>query len=480
MTPTLEQTDILFDATELPDNLLVIARAGAAKTTTLCLIAEAVAPLPTLCLAFNKKIATELTTRLPSTAKAQTLHSLGLNAWRGFTGKSPKISDKKCFFLVKTEFERLSPVEREELGDDAFMEALTLVREAKSAGYLPAGVNKLAKPLLDLADFAEELEEEHEAAIFSLVDAVLRESFLLAIKGEIDFDDMVYLPALMPVSFPSYPLTMIDEAQDLSLLNHVLLSKIVKKARLIAVGDPCQAIYGFRGASENSMEELAQRFQMKKRFLTVCFRSSEAVVRNARWRAPDMQWGPRPPEGTVSSLDTWSSSTFALGDAIICRNNAPLFSLAIRLLEAGQRPELSSGDIVGGLLKVMKKLGKKDTSVDEAWGALDEWRAGQEKKSRVPRKIEDQVLCIRVFLEKAKTLGEAMDLLQTITSMSGSIYLMTGHKSKGLEFDRVFFLDRKLCKAEGQDLNIRYVIETRAKRDLIYIESVGFKHEAGE
>jgi superfamily I DNA/RNA helicase len=56
----------------------------------------------------------------------------------------------------------------------------------------------------------------------------------------------------------------------------------------------------------------------------------------------------------------------------------------------------------------------------------------------------------------------------------GRIKLMTGHRSKGLEYDRVFFLDQFLLKKEGQDPNVRYVIQTRARESLFYVESAGW------
>jgi superfamily I DNA/RNA helicase len=67
-----------------------------------------------------------------------------------------------------------------------------------------------------------------------------------AFRGIIDFDDQIYMPTLFGGSWPQFPLVMIDEAQDLSPINHAMLSKLVKH-RLIAVGDPYQSIYGFRG-----------------------------------------------------------------------------------------------------------------------------------------------------------------------------------------------------------------------------------------
>jgi hypothetical protein len=66
---------------------------------------------------------------------------------------------------------------------------------------------------------------------------VLTDSIRLAYEGQIDFDDQIYMPTLFGGTFPRFPLVMVDEAQDLSPLNHAMLEKLVT-SRLIAVGDP--------------------------------------------------------------------------------------------------------------------------------------------------------------------------------------------------------------------------------------------------
>lgn len=70
MTPTPEQVAIVEAAKQTNDNLLVSALAGAAKTSTLVLIAKALQKHPILCLAFNKRIATEMQERLPGNCTA--------------------------------------------------------------------------------------------------------------------------------------------------------------------------------------------------------------------------------------------------------------------------------------------------------------------------------------------------------------------------------------------------------------------------
>jgi ATP-dependent exoDNAse (exonuclease V) beta subunit len=145
--------------------------------------------------------------------------------------------------------------------------------------------------------------------------------------------------------------------------------------------------------------------------------------------------------------------------------------MAIALLKAGLNPELSSGDILAGLEKLFKKLGKPAMSSPDALEVLDGVIEAEMKKRRNKAQLRDTRACIEVFLRERPTLGEAIAYFQQVTTQAGRIKLMTGHKSKGLEFDRVWFLDRDLLSPKGQDRNIRYVIETRARHELRYVTS---------
>jgi F-box protein 18 (helicase) len=75
--PTEEQSAIIDFARHRTENLCVNALAGAAKTTTLEMICHAVDNIPILSLAFNKRIADELSKRLPAHVECRTFNSLG-------------------------------------------------------------------------------------------------------------------------------------------------------------------------------------------------------------------------------------------------------------------------------------------------------------------------------------------------------------------------------------------------------------------
>ena len=477
-TPTPEQVAIVSAARDQTNNLAVIARAGAAKTSTLVLIAEALPSTSILCLAFNKKIAEEMTERLPANCEAKTLHGLGYKAWWQFTRKKIKVNDKKLFSLLKDRIDSLSGDDKTE-AYESLAETLDFIKKGKNQGWLPEKLRGHWKPLLTDEEFFESLPMEPTGLQINLIRAVSADSFQLALEGEIDFDDMIFCPAICPsVSWPSPPLTLIDEAQDLSPINHHILKRIVKNRRIIAVGDPLQAIYGFRGADVHSMKNLISMFGMEELRLTVSFRCGRKITENARWLAEDMKSPEWAKEGEVHRPISWSAADIQQGDAIICRNNAPLFAMAIRMIEAGQLPELSGRDIAGPLKKILNSFGKPNHLRAQVLSALEDWRQKELRRAREGSHslIEDKAACLRVIIEKTKTLGDAVAYLDHLLSREGRVYLMTGHKSKGLEFDRVWFLDPHLCQIKrDQDANIKYVIETRAKLFLSYVSSETFQ-----
>jgi len=132
-------------------------------------------------------------------------------------------------------------------------------------------------------------------------------------------------------------------------------------------------------------------------------------------------------------------------------------------------------DIGKALLKMLSKLGKASMPQSAALTELELWLEKKLKRSRDPEKILDQANCMRIFINQADTLGEAMDLLESILHSNGPVKLMTGHKSKGLEFPHVFFLDEQLIGKKRQDPNLRYVIQTRAMETLTYVYLANFK-----
>lgn len=476
ITPTPEQEAIISRAVETTDNLLISALAGAAKTSTIVMMAHALKGKQILCLAFNVRIAKEMQERLPPWCEARTLNSLGHRIWGDTLGRRLIVDADKNYRILKALVDQLEGEEKRE-AFEIFADVKRTIEHGKTAGWIPEGAFaiKKPKPLYTDDEFFDSLDEEPSDLFAHLVTQASLRSLTESFEGKIDYSDQILLPSIFPALYPRYPVVMVDEAQDLSPLNHRMLARLVGDRRLIAVGDECQSIYAFRGASVNSMRELQQAFHMSELGLSISFRCPISVVEEARWRAPHMKYPEWAKPGEVRHLGEWDVSNLTDDAVIICRNNAPLFSMAFRLIRAGRYPELVGNDIGKGLIKILRSFSKDDNlPCEEVKVAIDRWRQAKLAKARNKSKIEDQAECLEIFAEQGRTLGEAIAYAARIMSMAGPVKLMTGHKSKGLEFDNVYFLDQHLLRDDQQDKNLRYVIQTRAKSTLTYVNSTAF------
>ena len=481
--PTDEQSAFLRAGLDTNENLIVNALAGAAKTSTIVMLANQPLMMKTasLCLAFNKKIADEMASRLPSVCVSLTLNALGHRVWSQSIGVRCRPSSKKNYTI----FGEVVGKERKDLQTRLFentSEHLKTIAFAKSCGYVPDSCARPGqKALMGDDEFFSHLPEQ----LLDFEEGIIRKCILESIErsysGDIDFDDQIYMPSCFPSKFPQYPLTIIDEAQDLSSLNHHMLAQIVRQKRLIAVGDPCQAIYGFRGAHQNSMDLLKERFHMREFTLSTSFRCPKAVIDAAKWRAPHMNAPSWAKPGTVKELFRWGVEDLPSDAVIICRNNAPLFSCAIKLLIDGRYPTIVGRDIGKQILKTLKKI-SRDSSIPTV-DVRNELQAEEIKRlsrARTHAKggIKDFFQCLRIFCQHGDTLGDIIAYADHVINMEGTIKLMTGHKAKGLEFENVYILDKQLLDLdndESQDRNLYYVMQTRSMNNLYYIELANFE-----
>lgn len=479
-TPTDEQTAINNFAMSKERNLLIEARAGAAKTTTLEMLAHALRGNQILYLAFNVKIVEEMkqrdengNRRLPEWCTAKTLNGLGYTAWMKQLNRSLVLERKKTQIILSDVLQDFDTEAQAKLNEN-FADLIKLMGYAKQAGYIPDFCDyRTAKPLCGDEQFFLErswlnLESEEE----EVIRLAMKQSIDLSLKGVVDFDDMIYMPTLFPAKFEHYPIVMVDEAQDLSNINHKMLKKVCKRSRLFAVGDPCQAIYGFRGAHTDSMNLLADTFDMARRHLTVSFRCPKKVTEIARRRAPDMKWPEWAKDGSVLRYYKWTLDEISDDAVVICRNNAPLLRLAILMLRHGRVPDLQGRDILRVIYNKMRKLGNYGMRRAQLLVEIEKWYQKELERNRdgdTPSDMRDAML---VFAEQGETLQESLDAIMTLQETNGSVKLMTGHRSKGLEFDKVFFLDEWLCDWEReQDFNLWYVICTRSQNELSFIDS---------
>lgn len=465
LNPSDEQLNILNLATTCNDNLMINALAGAGKTSTLEMVERAVDVRPILYLCFNSRNAKEAEKRMLSTTTVRTFNSLGHRVWAKTQDKSLTLNPKKTQDILR-EMIKASPKDIQSEMWDSYWEVINGVAMAKALGYVPEDRYPNARRLCGQSSFHSSLDERPDDLTSDLIDACLTESIRQAYLGTIDYNDQLYMPALFGATLPRFPLVKVDEFQDLSPVNHALLDKLVR-GRLIGVGDPWQNIYGFRGAKQGGMAEAQAKWKMKPCDLSISFRCPRAIVEAVHWRVPHFKWSND--GGHVERLTQLHVNDLSPQATIICRNNAPLFRLAMHILASGKSVSVAGSDIGPKLVAIMRKLAPENASQASVLAAIEDWRA--EKEGKGSTTATDLADCMRVFAGFGTNLAQAISYAEHLFNQKGTIRLLTGHKAKGLEFDEVYHLDPWLCGDDEQDLNLKYVISTRSKDKLFEIDS---------
>lgn len=456
--PTDEQVHILDLARNTSDNLVLNAFAGCGKSNTLQRVEKVVKVSTILYMVFNKKNADEAEKTMGPKTTVRTFNSMGHRVWAKTTGRElGKPETKKSANILREVINGLPKGIQPEAWE-VYWEVINAVALAKALGYIPEGKWPQAKRLIEAETFFLRLEERPDDLTIELIDAVLAESIKQAYQGHIDYNDQIYMPTLFGGSFPKFPHINIDETQDLNPTNHAMVDCLVR-GRVMAAGDPCQSIYAFRGAVQGGMATLATKFRMVGADLSVSFRCPKAIVLNSRWRVPQFKWLKE--GGHVELLKELSIRSVSDSATFICRNNAPLFRLALSLLANKRSVSLAGSDVGPRVVGLMRKLGSGDLSRAGVLTAIDEWLA--EKLEKESTTAHDMAECMKVFAEFGNTLSQAIAYAEHIFSQRGAIKLMTGHKAKGLEFDEVYHLDPFLIGHGEQENNLRYVIQTRSR-----------------
>ena len=117
----------------------------------------------------------------------------------------------------------------------------------------------------------------------------------------------------------------------------------------------------------------------------------------------------------------------------------------------------------------MKKFGPRSMGQADVMAAIEDWQ----RKSRIrnPHVRRDRADSMKVIALQGRDLGAMLAYLRHMQYADGRIKLMTVHKAKGLEFQRVYILDQELIGRGGQEQNIAYVAKTRAREYLTYLDS---------
>lgn len=481
------------------------AVAGAGKTTT-AMWAVANMTGSVAVMAFNKAAAVEfehkaaeLGLNFGNRVRFGTCHSFGLNGWR-YVHKNVKCGPEPAKLKTEMTAKHLGLGDRDPLR--TFVPRLISFAKQRALG-LHGSLDDVSAwyDIVEHYDMAYELEDE----------GLIPRGVELAIKGIkyhqeispdiIDFDDMIYMPVVSGIRMWQNDWVVGDEWQDANAARRALARKMLKwNGRAMFIGDRHQAIYGFTGADNDSIDVTIREFKCAELPLTVTYRCPKAVVTEAQKVVSHIVAHDSAPEGVVRTLplDAGGEEPDFTGyvndklltptDAILCRKTKPLVAMAFSLIRAGVPCHVEGKDIGAGLIAMVKKFDRAKT-LEAMLKRMDAHveRHGEKLRAKgregQAESLEDRAATIHVIAEQCKTVDELKD---KITSMfedgdkqaRKTLTLATVHKSKGREWPRVFILGRnawmpgpwaRQAWEQEQEMNLIYVAVTRAQQELVFI-----------
>jgi len=251
------------------------------------------------------------------------------------------------------------------------------------------------------------------------------------------------------------------------------------------------SIYGFRGSSPDSFDKFSQQPNTVILPLSISYRCSKKIVEEARRVYPDIEPYVENQEGEV--IRNGSIDMIEEGDMVLCRNTRPLIDTFFQLLDRNKKAYIVGSEMEKGLKQVLNCCESTDSSgvaLDKLKGTKE--RLESELKARGvsnpknhARYIahDEKVDILKVLLIKYPTVYDVEKFIESVfdDKEREGVKLMTVHKSKGLESNTVFFIERfdgkKLIPspyaitkdALRQEKNLLFVAITRAKKKLVYL-----------
>lgn len=317
--PTEQQQQVI-EAPLTP--ALVVAGAGSGKTTTMAdrvawLVHQGVNPEEILGLTFTRKATQELNARIHQKLKklrntqrgalaqagefaeptVSTYNSFANSIFRDnalMVGREPEsalLDEVSAWTLARQviiDFGKEELFEEQMLGEERSLSTLTnallaLSQEVAANQVTPEQLREYSRDFAQVVELPPKLsfpKQKEYADLTKLVhdigglgllaDLVERYTQLKRERNLVEYADQVALalrvvnlgePNPVALSLRSrYRVVLLDEYQDTSVVESLLLSKIFSGSAVMAVGDPNQSIYGWRGASANNLNRFRDDF----------------------------------------------------------------------------------------------------------------------------------------------------------------------------------------------------------------------------
>ena len=398
--------------------LFLLAGAGSGKTRVIVekirrLLEEGVSPNHILAITFTRKSAQEMIERVKyPDVHIHTFHQLCLKRLKTYSTYNYDIVNENDIPYTKEELLKISKHKN------------SLYRTTKPKAY-----NR----------YQEYLKSQHKKDFDDL---------LIDFKRLVDHHHYT----------PNYHYIFVDEFQDTNLLQYEVLKKLIKPyTKVLAVGDPDQSIYQFRGAHSKIISYYVKDYQAELFTLTMNYRSTPEII--------------------------------DVANKLIKRNNRT-YKKELKTNQTAYVPPLSISFI---------------DQTDEAHYLINDIKRHQ----ALGIKLHEIAILYRNHF-RAYELKHHMDLVDFPYQESDSyhqnhiIHMMTIHQAKGLEFEVVYIigLEQRLLPSAfdftlselDEERRLMFVAMTRAKKYLylthvkcnsfnilqkpsLFIKECGLKHQ---
>lgn len=477
MKPTEEQQAILDSTGRV---LLINARAGTGKTTTLQMIASAHPDQRILYLVYNRRAREEAQGRFPGNVEIRTVHSLAFSAnvgrWKGQVGTFT-VADVLPAFRGGRNAQQLAAVEYDfmEFFLNSPFPKVEAALEVFQQGHLGHVTGEVREAVEKAQDLIVQTSRELLAQWYRQERPCPHDFYLKLFHREGGFYR----------SLDRHDMILVDEGQDLS---PVMLDALAQcRKRVVIVGDSHQQIYSFRYAID-AMKRLP--FD-DERDLTLSFRFGREIadlaslfIREAKGEAGFMIQGNPEKTSRVRFYTGLPRQKAGERCAILSRTNLALFEKALDL--RSRRISFSLEGSVGAVLgRILDVYQLSEQEHDKIRDPFIRSFMGLDALENYARDLDDFQLAgmAKLVREKSRILPDALYDMMRISKRSGGeggegpgIILSTVHGAKGREFDRVIIdadLSASLSKSGGppvrelgDEANVAYVGFTRAVREL--------------
>jgi DNA helicase-2/ATP-dependent DNA helicase PcrA len=478
-SPTPEQ-NVIFDwALNGEGHAIIDAVAGSGKTTTLLqLLYKLPVTQRALYVAFNAAVKAEFKNKAPAHVSVETFHSWGLKLIRHKLG-GMEIDEEQRGMMNALEHSLDKARYRK------YARKIMRVYEILRNNLMPIDAESLQEVIMQHAmDFDDVCYSEILTSLLNLETA----NSVLLDAGVLTFSDMIHIPATRPeVCDKGWDWILVDESQDLNVAQiAMLMNNIGPQTRVVCVGDPYQAIYGFRGADTEAINNLRERLSAKVLPLTVCFRCPTRHIELAQAIVPHIQAADWAKAGVITDWSRWDFTSRARrSDLIISRLNAPLVPLAFDLIRAGKPAAIRGRDLAKQIISRLEAC--SDMTLERAEEVITRRIQKQQDKLieknniAAANRLDDLLQCILHFidLDTTNSVSETVVAVRSLFDESqGKIILSSIHRAKGLEAERVAIVDYDMMPLKlpmewqmAQEMNLIYVALTRSKRVLAFLRT---------